>query len=92
MQCHIEVKMGWVREDKTQKTSAMVTNLGICYSPKYEVYRNGNLLPFHRSGLQGHMQQDCNLHTRNPVNEQIMSKSENVFIRIKFKRVNNCIC
>lgn len=36
------------------------TDLGISYSPECEGYQSGNLLPFHRSGSQGHMQQDCN--------------------------------
>lgn len=43
-----------------------VTDLGISYSPECGVYQSGNLPSFHRSGLQDHMQRDCNLHTRNP--------------------------
>lgn len=40
--------------------------LGICYNPKYEVRLNGNLLPFHKNGLQGHRLEDCNWHTHSP--------------------------
>jgi hypothetical protein len=36
-------------------------------SQEHEACHCGNLPPFHRNDLQGHMRQDCNLNTRSPV-------------------------
>lgn len=41
--------------------------MGICYSPKDEVFQYDSRQPSRRSGLQYHMQQSCNLHTHSPV-------------------------
>ena len=57
------------------------TNLGICCSPKDEVFQYDSQQSSHRSDLQYHMPQSCNLHTHSPIKWKILN---NEFSNTKF--------
>lgn len=53
-----------------------------------EVYWCHNLLPIHRSDLQGHKPLGCSLHTHNPVKDRVKTSNELKLVELNVISIN----